>query len=354
MTPALQQALSVVDAFGNEAERLERGGVTRDDVRRLAEVGALSAGVTGQMWTPAATREIHERLAAASGALWFVMTQHRSPAEAAATTGNDDVRSKYAAGLASGDLLGAVSFAHLRRPRPTVVAERTTEGWSISGRLDWITSWSLADVLLLMAETADGRVVQALFDAHARQGLTVLGELSLAAMQGTSTVGAVLEHMTVRDAEVAHVLPKSQWLTTDERRTSNVPPAVVGLARCSINALLHEGAARDWSPITELAQEWRQQLITQREFAYALVDEVDAGESLAERRDLRASITKLTQDATSMLVAIQGGRAMLTASSAQRWAREALFGLVQAQTLQTRASLIAAYRAESPDVSARS
>jgi hypothetical protein len=35
---------------------------------------------------------------------------------------------------------------------------------------------------------------------------------------------------------------------------------------------------------------------------------------------------------------------MLTSSPEQRWAREALFALVQAQTAATRAALLATYR----------
>ena len=54
--------------------------------------------------------------------------------------------------------------------------------------------------------------------------------------------------------------------------------------------------------------------------------------------------TKLAQDATAALITLQAGRAMLTSSSAQRWAREAMFALVQAQTTQTRAALVEAYR----------
>jgi alkylation response protein AidB-like acyl-CoA dehydrogenase len=354
MTASLTQALSVIDAYASDAERLEREGVTRADIRALAKVGVLSAGVSGDTWTSAAVREIHERLAAASGALWFVITQHRSPAVAAASTSNEALRDKYAASLATGDLLGAVSFAHLRRPRPTVVAEQEPEGWRISGRLDWITGWSLADVLLLMAETLDGRVVQVLLDANVREGLTVLSELSLAAMQGTSTVGAVLDNVLVSDADVAHVVPKSEWLSTDAQRTANVPPSMVGLARAAINGLLDEGDKRAWADVVDLGSAWAERLHTERDRAYGLIDEVDPATSLAERRDLRASITKLAHDATSMLVAAQGGRAMLTSSSAQRWAREALFGLVQAQTMQTRTSLVAAYRDVLPDISSRS
>ncbi len=226
------------------------------DVDRLAAAGVLSAGLVDG-WSPAQAREVQEQLAGASGALWFVLTQHRSPAEAARTTENSTLGDRWAAALVSGASLGAVAFAHLRRAgTPTVSATRHGDGWAVSGRLDWITSWGLADVLLLMAETSDGDVVQALLPASERAGLTIAGELPLAAMQGTSTVGALLDGMYVGDTEVARVLPKTEWLAVDAARTANAPPAVFGLTRAALNALIAAAQQRRWSTASDLATRW--------------------------------------------------------------------------------------------------
>ncbi|HEX5018232.1 MAG TPA: acyl-CoA dehydrogenase family protein [Actinomycetes bacterium] len=343
MSDALLDALTVVDRFGTQATRLEREGVTRAEVDELAKANVLTAGVDDR-WTGAQVREIHERLAAASGALWFVMAQHRSPAVAAALTENRVLRERYASRLASGELLGAVSFAHLRRARPTVVAQRHGDAWRVDGRLDWITSWGLADILLLMAETDDGQVVQFLLPTKPREGLVVTGALSLAAMEGTSTVGAVIEGMRVTDDEVAAVLPKAKWLAEDAKRTANVPSAVVGLARAALSELAAEGEARAWPEAIDVAEAWRRDFVEQRAQAYALIDEVDPSQSINERLRLRASLTRLANESASLLITVQAGRAMLTSSNAQRWAREAMFALVQGQTPASRNALIDAYR----------
>lgn len=339
----LTAAVDAVRSYAPSAQRLETDGVSRADVDRLAASGVLSAGLV-EGWTPAQTREVHEQLAGASGALWFVLTQHRSPAEAARTTDNAALGDRWAAGLVSGALLGAVAFAHLRRPgAPTVTAIRRGGGWLASGRLDWITSWGLADVLLLMAETADGEVVQALLSASEREGLTITGELPLAAMQGTSTVGAVLDHLPISDAEVARVLPKREWLAADALRTANAPPAVFGLTRVALNALLAAAGQRQWASAAGLATRWQREFKDLRARAYGFVDDVAPSEAVAERIALRAQITKLAQDVTTALITVQAGRAMLLSSPEQRWAREALFALVQAQTQVTREALIGAY-----------
>ena len=343
---ALTRAVDATRATGDDAQRFEAVGVTRATVDELAEAGVLSAGLVDG-WTPAQVRELHEQLAGASGALWFVLTQHRSPAEAARTSTNDAVRDRWATGLASGALLGAVSFAHLRRPGPpTVTATREDGGWRVSGRLDWITSWGLADVLLLMAETGDGDVMQALLPASVRPGLAIGAELDLAAMQGTSTVGAELRDMHVVDAEVARVLPKSEWLAADSLRTANAPPAVFGLTRAALNALFVAAESRGSRGALDLAKRWHDRLVGLRSRAYSLIDDVDPGEAVAERVRLRAEATKLAQDVTGALITVKAGRAMLLTSPEQRWAREALFALVQAQTQVTREALLTVFAAE--------
>jgi hypothetical protein len=334
----LRAALQAVADVASRAEALERDGVTRQDVRRLADAGAL-----GDQFTAAQARELQEQLAAASGALWFVVAQHRSPTDAARATANEPLRERWASGLASGALLGAVAFAHLRRPTRTVSAERCPGGWQVSGRLDWITSWGLAEVVLLMTETSERQVVQALIPARERDGLVITGELSLAAMGGTSTVGAVLDGMYVTDAEVVDIVPKARWAAHDAQRTANVPSAVVGLARAAVDGILAVAEQRDWGQLGELGHRWREQLLHERAAAYVLIDEVDPATAIDERLALRASITRLAQGATSVLVLAEAGRSMLTSSAAQRWSREATFALVQAQTFASRNAVIEAY-----------
>lgn len=77
--------------------------------------------------------------------------------------------------------------------------------------------------------------------------------------------------------------------------------------------------------------------------AYRLVDEVPAGDRSAERLDLRAAATELATRAGAALVVAQAGGAMLRTSPAQRWAREAMFHQVQAQTAAVRAAQIRRY-----------
>jgi alkylation response protein AidB-like acyl-CoA dehydrogenase len=286
-------------------------------------------------------RELVEQLAGASGSVWFVATQHRSPLTAALSTGNPLLRERWRSGLVSGAALGAVAFAHVRRSGPpSVTAIRVADGWRIDGRLDWLTSWGLADVFLLMAQTPDDRVVQALLPAAERPGFEVLGELPLAAMSATSTVGVRLSGMVVGDEEVADVVERDTWLRADRLRTANANPAVFGLLRAAVDDLLLLGTERAQPAAVDAAHAFAEQVRVQRARAYGFIDEVDPDEALEGRLMVRAAALVLLLQVTSARVVAEGGAAMLLRSPAQRWAREALFHLVQAQTQPLREAVL--------------
>ena len=55
--------------------------------------------------------------------------------------------------MRTGRALSAVAFAHVRRPgAPNPVATRVPGGWRLDGVLDWVTSWDIADVVMVMAQ----------------------------------------------------------------------------------------------------------------------------------------------------------------------------------------------------------
>ena len=68
-----------------------------------------------------------------------------------------------------------------------------------------------------------------------------------------------------------------------------------------------------------------------------------AGERTAERTTLRGELAALTVRAAHALIAARSGSALLADSPEQRWAREAAFHLVQAQTAAVRAAQLTAF-----------
>lgn len=354
---AVAAAGTIAALLRTDANEVDRHGVTRARVDLVAGAGLL--GIAGPQELggggapPAVVREVTELIAGACGTTWFVVTQHRSVMEAAVATTNPTLRDHWAAALAAGDALGAVAFAHLRRPgAPTVRATAVDGGWRVDGSLDWVTSWGLADVLLLMAETEDGQVVQALLglprDIATRAGLEVGGEVPLAAMSGTHTVAVRLDGLLVRDDEVAAIVPKAAWLADDATRTPNAPPQSFGLTRAVVAALHDLGQRRRDGELEELAEVLAHETTRVRADAYALVDDVAPGERVDERLALRAHAHELAVRASAAYVAASAGSAMRLNHDGQRWAREALFHLVQAQTADTRGALVARWSRTQP------
>jgi len=118
---------------------------------------------------------------------------------------------------------------------------------------------------------------------------------------------------------------------------------VFGVLRATLTSLERVGQLRGAPEAVSLAHRWSRRTREIRSRAYALIDGVPPTQRMQDRVLLRAEALHLAQQAASALVAVSGGKAMLLTSPPQRWAREALFYLVQAQTLPLRQNLLALY-----------
>lgn len=323
------------------AEEVDRTVVPRSHLDAWGAAGLLGIGgppAFGGGGAPApVVRQVTEELAAASGATWFVATQHAMPLGVVAASENSALQERVLPGLCSGELLSGVAVAQLRRPgTPAVTATRVDGGWRFDGHVGWMTSWGICDVLLLGGRSAAGEVVLAVVDARDAPGLTASAPLQLAAMQATRTVTLDLDGLVVADADVASVEDADAWLAADALRTANAGPHHVGLQRECARRLAETAARRDDGTAAALAHALGLEGERLRRVAYTLLDEVPADEHLDDRLAVRASVLELVQRTAWALVTATGGSAMAADAAPQRLAREALFLQVQAQTASTR------------------
>jgi hypothetical protein len=322
-------------------ERLAPGAadVDRDGVRR-ADLDALgAAGLLGAALAPPATfRAVQEALAGADASTWFVQAQHHYPVRLLASATSPELVA-VRDDLVAGRRVAGVAFSHLRRwPGRPVEVTRVTGGWRYDGLVPWFTGWGLNDVLALGGATADGEVVFGLVDARADESLQPTEPLRLAAMSAAGTVQLRLQGLVVPDERVVARLSVQDWLAADVRTTVALNPAVLGITEAAIRRLAAVGEQRGLGPAQELAPLLAGRLADVRARAYALADEaqVRPEASLA----VRAQGQRLALDATAALVAASGGAAMSLTDPAQRWAREALFLVVQGQTVPARETLL--------------
>jgi hypothetical protein len=117
----------------------------------------------------------------------------------------------------------------------------------------------------------------------------------------------------------------------------------MGLLRRVIDETVRTGHERDRPAALEEAQALAALACPLRERAYELRFSPDRSRFVEERLSLRGRIAELTVRAAAGLVAARGGSAMYASSPEQRWCREAMFHLVQAQTDDVRAAQLAAF-----------
>lgn len=330
VTDLLAAAHRVAASLTAGAASVDAGSVRRADLDALGTAGLLGASLA----PPAVFRAVQEVLAGADASTWFVQVQHHSPvrllADAPALHG---VR----ADLVAGRRVAGIAFSHLRRwPGRPVEVTRVDGGWQYDGLVPWYTGWGLNDVLALGGVTADGEVVFGLVPARPSEALRAGPPMQLAAMTAASTVQLHLAGLVVADDQVMTRLPIEQWLSGDARTSVNANPAVLGVTQAATDRLRvvgeQLGEARD------LALLLQSRLADVRSRAYALAD--DPGADLDEALSLRVAAQRLCLDATGALVAAGAGGSMSLADPAQRWAREALFLVVQAQTLAGRRAVL--------------
>lgn len=305
----------------------DRFGLPRSTIDALG-----SAGLLDQM-DKNTYRYVAETIAGADATAWFCWVQHFTPSlvlEQSAGAAREELLHK----LHSGEFLSAVAFAHLRRPGPPGMrAVRVADGWRLEGTLDWVTSWDIADVVLVMAETEDGRVVNAFLDCAPHDGLTIHEPLELLAMSGTHTRPLTLDGVFVADDRVASVVEKKDWAAVDSRRTTDANPAAFGLVKSSVDELFALAERRHDDEIRSTAEVIDERLGAIRSAAYAAADEDG---DLDLRLRLRAEALDLALIATAANVAARAGASMYAHSAAERRVREAHFLLVQAQTAPSR------------------
>ena len=341
-TPPVLLARQIADdLLRPTAEQVDRTVVPRSHIDAWSAAGLLGlAGprAYGGAEAPArVVREVVEVLAGASGATWFVATQHATPLAMLTGSSNGHLRERLLRPLCTGEVLSGVAVAHLRRPDPpAVTAARTPGGWRFDGHVGWMTGWGICDVFLLGGASPDGDVVTAIVPARAGEGLRASEPLQLAAMSATRTVTLELDGFAVADEEVVDVESRSDWLALDAVKTANPSPHVFGLQRECVRRLAETAAKRNDDTAALLAEQLREEGDRLRAVAYTLLDDVPAAEQIEDRLAVRASALELVVRTATALVTATGGSAMALDAAPQRLAREALFCLVQAQTSAVR------------------
>jgi len=336
VTPEIESVLAVISA---SAETTDQVGVPRSHIDLLARVLAPESaqGV-------AQTREITERLAGADASTWFCWTQHKTPLRTMLAGGNQpasrEISQRWLPGLRSGEFLAAIAFAHVRRGGPpNPVARKVKDGWELTGKLDWVTSWDIADVLMLLAATEDNSQFVIFYlpieDFAQNFESCLIGEpLKLLAMSGTHSRPITFDHTFIHHDYVFSIIDANEWLSADATKTVLPNPAALGVARAAIEQLNEVSITRNQEVGKVAAINLAQEFERLRAQAYAAIDNPATPRSHVV--GLRVQVLEFALICAVAVVTASSGGAMVVGNAAERRVREAMFLQVQAQTEETR------------------
>jgi alkylation response protein AidB-like acyl-CoA dehydrogenase len=314
---AAELADSVLFPAVLETDRATAVPVSHLDALASAGLYGLAgpAGSGGLALSAGEAHAVIEHLASGCLTTTFVWLQHHASVRALALAGGA-IAEEWLGPLCTGERRAGVAFAGLRRPGPPLLtAERTGDGWLLTGIAPWVTGWTRIGVVLVAARVPampDAPVLWLLVDASAADGLSV-ERLHLAAVDASVTVTLSFRGLLVGEDRVVSLESFDAWRERDAAGLRTNGSLALGVAwRC---ARLLEGN-------TALAVEER--VIEHRH-------ELDrAGARLLP--PARAAASELALDAATSLVIETGGRAVLIDSVAQLLARQAVFLLVFGQT----------------------
>ncbi len=333
------QIESALELIAQSAETSDQSGVPRSHIDLLAL--ARAHGTPREL---AQQRELTERLAGADASTWFCWSQHQTPLRTMLAGGNqsasDALSQRWLTGLQSGEFLAAIAFAHVRRGGPPNPVARPIEGgWELTGKLDWVTSWDIADALMLLAATKNKSQFVIFYlpiaDFTSQFESCVVGEpLRLLAMSGTHSRPIDFDHTFISSDYVFSVTDSTEWLKADATKTVLPSPAALGVARAAIEQLNEVSVARKQAAGQHVAKFLAQEFESLRARAYAAIDNPET--TRAELVSLRVQILEFAVKCSVAVITVSSGGAMVVGNAAERRVREAMFLQVQAQTEETR------------------
>lgn len=326
-------------AFAGVVERVIAPAAVEVDAGAVPASHLAALGATGYWgWTtpveyggspvPAEVhRAAEELLFGACPSTALIASQHFGPIQHALRVGTPALLGLLPR-LASGELIGAGAFGHVRSwpGRASVTATRVGDGYVFDGVIPFLSGWGLVGLPWTGAIDADNRqVVFALVDLP-QPGVTA-EPLQLAAVQGSRTVAARLDRVHVPAERVVLSQDVDEWKALDgadgtQGNAQASLPGPIGVARAAIHDALR---LRPGEPSL-----------------LALAEEIETVRgTLPPGPAARAELCSLAVRATNAALVARGGAGLGLGDIAQVRARAALFLQVRGLAPRVRVAQLA-------------
>ena len=335
-----------------QAQALDQGQCDPQQVlARLAGAEVLRVGIdpaqggSGGDLTDAL--EVMASVASHSLAAAFVCWGQRAFIEYLLHSPNAGLRQRLLPSLLSGELAGATGLSNAMKflsgiEALQVRAREQEQGWSLNGRLHWVTNLRKSGFVVAAAiEREEGGAPFILAIPDALPGLQRSDDLQLMALQSSNTAALELNQVAVaRD-----------WLLHEDARVflPAVRPAFLGL-QCALAIGLARRALSEVEKRVEGARSiLHEPLLEQRQHLEQTVGELKSG--LLDGRFLsqpgalfrvRIALAEATANAVQLELQASGGKAYLSefgSGFARRWRESAFVPIVTPSLVQLRAEL---------------
>ena len=335
-----------------QAQALDQGQCDPQQVlARLAGAEVLRVGIdpaqggSGGDLTDAL--EVMASVASHSLAAAFVCWGQRAFIEYLLHSPNAGLRQRLLPSLLSGELAGATGLSNAMKflsgiEALQVRAREQEQGWSLNGRLHWVTNLRKSGFVVAAAiEREEGGAPFILAIPDALPGLQRSDDLQLMALQSSNTAALELNQVAVaRD-----------WLLHEDARVflPAVRPAFLGL-QCALAIGLARRALSEVGKRVEGARSiLHEPLLEQRQHLEQTVGELKSG--LLDGRFLsqpgalfrvRIALAEATANAVQLELQASGGKAYLSefgSGFARRWRESAFVPIVTPSLVQLRAEL---------------
>lgn len=201
--------------------------------------------------------------------------------------------------LCAGTVRSGVIFAGLLPGPSSLIATPTDAGWTLNGRVPWVSGWGRIDVINVLARTPGDEVISLLINATNSTGMSVERQ-NLLALNASGTVTVHFDDVAVQRDNCLFIEPHDPTAALGTTLRLNGSLALGLIRRC---ALLMDSDAL-WTQIDQLRHD--------------LDSATDSSMS-----DARAAASYAAVQAASANMVATGSASMSLSNQAQRIAREA-------------------------------
>ncbi|MEM6449155.1 MAG: acyl-CoA dehydrogenase family protein [Cyanobacteria bacterium P01_D01_bin.105] len=203
--------------------------------KAVGELGLLAPKLPlhwgGAGYSSQAYQALQAEIAARSGALAFLVTQHQSAASFLLSADNPSLKAAYLPAMATGAKRVGVGFSHLRRKTPPAVAQAVEGGYRLSGEIPWVTGAGLFEAFVGAAVLPTGEAVFGVLPLVSETGSTagalrVSQPMTMAGMAATNTVRVQLDNWFLANEKVVGTRPPG-WLLQRDRANPLSPLGLI-------------------------------------------------------------------------------------------------------------------------------